>query len=157
LQCYSPPCCLGHDFIWACGCIFYLCCCHVYLPAAGLAVYCLFTSMNICFITNNLFCKTSAHLLMLESITWCHSCNLKIWDQNSQRQIPVTYSPSKQLTPNFLQYDNTSPIILIYVFQQTKHRFQTHTDHKHVAKRVNCMNVTLVITIYRRTGRNQAF
>jgi hypothetical protein len=36
LQCYSPPCYLRNDFIWACGCIFYFCCCHVYLPAAGL-------------------------------------------------------------------------------------------------------------------------
>jgi hypothetical protein len=86
LQCYSPLCCLRHDFIWACGCNFcnimfnhnqctamifstfkishcntvimvirkawwvwfalfkltYLRC-HVYLPAAGLVVYCLLT------------------------------------------------------------------------------------------------------------------
>lgn len=97
-----------------------------------------------------LFCKALAHLLMLENITWCSKCNPKIWNKNSQKQIPVTYSPS------FLQHDSASPIILIYVFEQTKHWFHTQTNHNHVARRVSCMNVTLLITIY-RTRRNQVF
>ena len=112
------------------------------------------TSKNICVITNNLFCKDLTHLLMLENTAWCPSCNPKIWDQSSQRQIPVTYSPSIKLTLSHLQYDSASHIILMYLFEQTKHWFQTHTNHKHVVRRVNCMNVTLFITIYRRTRRN---
>jgi len=31
---------LRHNFTWVCGRIFYLCCCHVYLSAVGLVVYC---------------------------------------------------------------------------------------------------------------------
>jgi len=31
---------LCHNFTWVCGRIFYLCCCHVYLSAVCLVVYC---------------------------------------------------------------------------------------------------------------------
>jgi len=99
-----------------------------------------------------LLCNALAHPLMLENTTRCHSCNSKVGNQISQRQIPVTYNPSIQLTPSPLQFDSTSPTVLIYVCEETKHWFQTHTNHKHDAK-----NVTLFITTYRRTRTNQVF
>ena len=40
VQCCFQTCCFVTIFTWVCGRIFYLCCCHVYLFAVGLVVYC---------------------------------------------------------------------------------------------------------------------
>jgi hypothetical protein len=71
------------------------------------------------------------------------------------RHITFTYSQSMKIIPGLLDYDSTSPIILKYIFENTKHWFYACT-HAHAARGVQLHQRTLLIIITKGTRRHKS-